>query len=270
MINSVLRAEWLKLKSYRPFWIVFTLYPVCLGGIVAVSLWGQQKMQEVAQSAGAGQAVDSHLPFAFPIVWQSVAYIAGWLHFIPAILLILTVTNEFSFRTHRQNLLEGWSRVQFLGAKWATALGLTFYTVVVALVVTVIAGAVSKSTPTVEGGEYLLLFFLQSLVYNAFSLLLAFLIRRAALSLAAFLMYSVILENIVAFLLNLKFTGVGNYLPLEAAGGLVPIPYLKEQAEKVAPGLIADPGLVVFGLVSVGYLCLFAGILWARFRREDL
>ena len=270
MISSVLRAEWLKLKSYRPFWIVFTLYPVCLGGIVAVSLWGQQKMQEVAQSAGAGQAVDSHLPFAFPIVWQSVAYIAGWLHFIPAILLILTVTSEFSFRTHRQNLLEGWSRVQFLGAKWATALGLTFYTVVVALVVTVIAGAVSKSTPTVEGGEYLLLFFLQSLVYNAFSLLLAFLIRRAALSLAAFLMYSVILENILAFLLNLKFTGVGNYLPLEAAGGLVPIPYLKEQAEKVAPGLIADPGLVVFGLVSVGYLCLFAGILWARFRREDL
>lgn len=118
--------------------------------------------------------------------------------------------------------------------------------------------------------EYLLLFFLQSLVYNTFCLLLAFLIRRAALSLAAFLMYSVILENIVAFLLNLKFTGVGNYLPLEAAGGLVPIPYLKEQAERVAPGLISDPGLLVFSLVSVGYLCLFAGILWVRFRREDL
>jgi hypothetical protein len=133
-----------------------------------------------------------------------------------------------------------------------------------------IAGAVSKSAPTVEGSEYLLLFFLQSLVYKAFSLLLAFLIRRAALSLAAFLMYSVILENIVAFLLNLKFSGVGNFLPLEAAGGLVPLPYLKEQAEKVAPGLISDPGPAVFSLVSVGYLCLFAGILWARFRREDL
>ncbi|MCA9776874.1 MAG: ABC transporter permease subunit [Candidatus Eremiobacteraeota bacterium] len=270
MSSAVVRAEWLKLKSYRPFWVVFTLYPVCLGGIVAMSLWGQAKMQEVAQNAGAGQAVDSNLPFAFPVVWQSNAYIASWLHFIPAILLILTVTNEFSFRTHRQNLLEGWSRNQFLTAKGMTALGLSLYCAAVTLVVTVIAGAVSKSVPTLEGAEYLLLFFLQSLVYNVFCLLLAFFIRRAALSLAAFLMYSVILENILAFLLNLKFAGVGHYLPLEAAGGLVPLPYLKEQAERVAPGLLSDPGLVVFSLVSVGYLCLFAGILWARFRREDL
>ena len=134
MSSAVIRAEWLKLKSYRPFWVVFTLYPVCLGGIVAMSLWGQRKMQEVAQNAGAGQAVDSHLPFAFPVVWQSNTYIASWLHFIPAILLILTVTNEFSFRTHRQNLLEGWSRNQFLVAKGLTALGLSLYCAAVTLV----------------------------------------------------------------------------------------------------------------------------------------
>ena len=90
MNSSVVRAEWLKLKSYRPFWVVFTLYPVCLGGIVVMSLWGQQKMQEVAKSVGAGQA--SSLIRCRPSSSRFL-FISSWLHFIPAVLLILTVTN---------------------------------------------------------------------------------------------------------------------------------------------------------------------------------
>ncbi|MFA5504731.1 MAG: ABC transporter permease [Vulcanimicrobiota bacterium] len=263
-MNSM-RAEWLKLRSYRPFWVVFALYPFCVWGIVGMSLWGQSKVQDMA-----GQAPGPDLPFGFPMVWQSVTYIASWMHFIPAILLILTVTNEFAFRTHRQNLLEGWSRFQFLGAKGLTALGLSLYATLITLVAALLAGVISKSTPGLEGGQYILLFFLQSLVYNSFALLLAFFIRRAALALAAYLIYSVIVENIVAFLINLKFPGVGQYLPLEAAGALVPMPYLKEQAAKMVPGFLHDPGMLVLSGVSVVYLTLFAGLLWFHFKREDL
>lgn len=269
-IAALLRTEWLKIKRYKPFWVVFVLYPVCLGSIVTIALWGQKKIQSAASDAGAGGVVDAYLPFAFPTVWQSVAYLASWLHFVPAVLLVLVVTNEFSFRSHRQNLLEGWSRAQFLLAKVALTLGLSLYCTAVAALFTGIAGAVSGSAPTLGGARFLVLLFLQSSVYGMFALLLAFLIRRAALSLAAFLMYSMILENILAFFVNLQWSGFGGYLPLEAASGLVPIPFVKENAPEAAKELLAGPSETALIVVSVLYLVAFTAVLWGRFRKEDL
>ena len=102
------------------------------------------------------------------------------------------------------------------------------------------------------------------------ALLLAFVVRRAAISLAAFFIYSMMLENFVAFVLNRKMNGAGNFLPLEAAGGLLPFPFLREHAPQAARDLLSAPELSILVGVSLGYLILFLGALWLRFRREDL
>lgn len=269
-MSNLFRTEWLKLKFYKPFWLLFTLYPVCLGGVVAVSLWGQSKVQDAADTAGASEQLSSYLPFAFPTAWQTVTYLGSWLHFIPAVLIILNVTNEFNFRSHRQNLLEGWSRRQFLTAKLVLALGLCLYSSAAVLLFSVIAGAFTATAPTLEGCFYLGLFLLQSSVYAVFALLLAFMIRRAALALAGFLMYSMILENLLAFLLNLKWAGSGGYLPLEAASSLIPLPFLKEHAPDVAKEFLAGPSQTALVAASSVYLIGFAALMWVRFRHEDL
>ncbi len=56
-------------------------------------------------------------PFSFPNVWRTVPYDAGILLFIPAILIITLFTNEYSYRTHRQNIIDGWSRSRFIHIK---------------------------------------------------------------------------------------------------------------------------------------------------------
>lgn len=269
MIN-LLQTEWLKIKAYKPFWLVFLLYPVCLGGITAVALWSQSKLQDMATVAGAGAAVSSKLPFAFPTAWQSVAYLASFLHFIPALLLILNLTNEFQFRTHRQNLLEGWSRAQFLVAKLSLAFGLSLYCTVNTLLFALLAGLWSGTAPGPQGSGYLALFLLQSLVYNTFALLLAFLVRRAALSLAAFLLYSTILESLLGFFVTRSVEGLGAYLPLKAANGLLPVPLLKENAPQAAKELLEGPAAGSLLIASVLYLGLFLGFMWWRYRSEDL
>lgn len=266
----ILTTEWLKVKRYKPFWVVALLYPLCLGGVLTIALWTQTKVQGVANDAGVGQAVESYLPFAFPHAWQSVAYLAGWMHFFPAALVILSVTNEFSFRTHRQNLLDGWSRAQFLGAKSLLASALCLYCTVVTGVASVIGGLASQSSPSPQGITYLLLFLLQTHVYVFFALALAFLIRRAAMALAGFLIYSTIMENFIAFLMNRNLNGLGAYLPLEAAGELVPVPFLKEHAPDAAREFLNQTSEgVLIGVCGV-YLILFLGLLWMRFRKEDL
>ena len=272
-MNSLIKTlstEWLKLRRYRPFWVIFLLYPVCLGGVVTISVWTQTKIQSAAGDAGLSSAVDQYLPFAFPHVWQSVAYLSSWLHFLPAVLVILSVTNEFAFRTHRQNLLDGWGRGQFLAAKSLMVSAICFYGTAVVAILALIAGVASGSTPGTKGAGYLLLFLLQSHVYMMFALFLAFVVRRAAISLAAFFIYSMILENFVAFLLNYQWNGIGAYLPLEAAGGLLPFPFIQEHAPQAAKELMMIPNQALLPAVSVAYLFLFLGALWFRFRREDL
>ncbi len=267
---SLARTEWLKLKGYRPFWLVFVLYPVCLGGVVAIAVWAQFEMREAVVDTPASTVVDAYLPFAFPRAWQSVAYLASWLHFIPAVLLVLNVTNEFAFRSHRQNLLEGWSRIQFLEAKATLAFLLCLYCTALTGFLTIGAGGLVGTPPTVEGSGFLALFLLQSLVYAFFVLALAFVIRRAALALAAFFLYSIILENILAFLLNLNWAGLGGFLPLHAAGSLLPLPFLKENAPEAAQPFLSGLDQATLVAVCLCYIVLFLGSLWFRFRREDL
>lgn len=265
---SLWRTEWLKLRRLRPFWVVFWLYPLSLGGLLSIALWAESKAVSMAKSVG--QALPGDLPFAFPTVWQSVAYLASWLHLIPALLLVLHVTNEFTFRSHRQNLLDGWSRWQFLLAKLLVALSLSLFCTLTCLVMAVIGGLSTGSQPGLQGISYLGLFLLQLMVYQAFALLCAFIIRRGTLALAAFSLYAMMLENIAGFFLNRWLPGYGSYLPLELAGGLLPIPYLWENAPEAAQALLSGPPWHVVFAGSLLYLGLLVTLIWLRFRREDL
>lgn len=269
-MTSLLKAEWLKIKNFKPFWVVSCAYPFCLAGIVGMSLWGQGRVQEMASGTKAAGTVASNLPFGYPTVWHSVAYIASWLHVIAAALLILHTTNEFNFRTHRQNLLEGWSRAQFLLAKLGLALAISLACTLSVIVFSVTAGAYTGMAPSPAGGSFVPLFLLQCAVYQVLALLMAFVIRRGALALAAFFMYAMMFEPITGFFLNLKWSGVGAYLPLKMANALIPLPYLHEhtpEAAKAVLALLPQPTLLTG---SVVYLALFSGAMWLRYHREDL
>lgn len=267
MIN-LLRTEWLKLKHYTPFWVVTALYPICVGGIVALTLglqnWWTGDAQRAAVMAGRN-------PFAFPYAWQTVGWLASWMQFFPALLIILNVTNEFTFRSHRQNLLEGWSRPQFLGAKILVSLALSTFCTAVVAILAIIAAAVNHNLPSPDGLQYLAIFALQTFCYTVFALVLAFLIRRSALAVAAFSIYTGGGEFILKHLLNYRLSGVGNYLPLEVVNQLLPLPFVRD-ATKALPNasfFTSPPDAVLLGAAAF-YLALFFAILWEKFRNEDL
>ncbi|HAK12034.1 MAG TPA: ABC transporter permease, partial [Chitinophagaceae bacterium] len=56
-------------------------------------------------------------PFAFPETWHSVAYFSSWFVMIPSILVIMVITNEYTYKTHRQNIIDGMSRQEFMLGK---------------------------------------------------------------------------------------------------------------------------------------------------------
>ena len=83
------------------------------------------------KSRGQGQGLAQNLlgsPFAFPDVWQTVSWNSTMLFIIPAILIITLTTNEFVYKTHRQNIIDGWSRKQFISVKLVEVLLLSVFT----------------------------------------------------------------------------------------------------------------------------------------------
>src|SRR5258705_3198909 len=72
--------------------------------------------------------------YDFPNTWQTTAFVSHFMSVIPGFLLIILVSNEFTFRTNRQNIIDGWERKHFLWAKVFWLLLLTLLTTIVAFV----------------------------------------------------------------------------------------------------------------------------------------
>lgn len=261
---SVLRVEWLKLKSYKPFWVINLLYPLTFVGMMLIVLRVYTLFQ--SQKALTDMAFASP-PFEFPGIWQSVTYTAGFFHFIPCLLILLNVTNEFQFRTHRQNLMDGWSRLEFLGAKALVALGASCITLVWVALVGLIVGANQGGTLSMAGTHYLGYFFVQSLLYSSLALWLGFFLRRGLLSLAAFLFYSNLLEKILAAVVSSQVDHVAYFAPLASVNQLIPVPMLPQVASKLNEGM---PSAHTLMLAGAGWIVFFLGTCWLRFRKEDL
>lgn len=259
-----LKAEWLKLKYYRPFWVLLGLYAISLVGVVFLGVRVEQMV--IAKAGKAATMLQLHHPFRFPKTWYSVTYLASYLQFLPTLVVILLVSNEFQFRTHRQNLLDGASRRNFFLTKLLLTLGLS-------LACTVWTGAVAYATGLWVGGSYaakdllpLACFLAQTCLYTAFGLGLAFAIRRSALAMAGFMLYSTVLENVASLIVDRWRDGLGSYLPLQSVHGLLPFPIFREFTEKVLPSEPPEQLLLAAAL----WWTVLMGLAWWRFQREDL
>jgi hypothetical protein len=259
-----LRAEWYKLKGYRPVWVLLGLYALSLLGLVFLGVRVEQAI--IAKAGNAAGMLQLHHPFGFPKVWQTTAYLASYLQFLPTLVVILLVSNEFQFRTHRQNLLDGASRGGFFLTK-------VLLTLILSLCCTLFTALVGGAAGLYLGGSFALkelaplgAFLIQTCLYTAFGLGLSFAIRRSALVMAGFLLYSTVLENVASLLVDRGWAGAGKFLPLQTVHGLLPFPFLKQVTEQIMPSAPVSQLLTA----AVLWWVLLVGLAWWRFAREDL
>ena len=116
MTIRYLQIEWLKLKNYKTFIRLASLYFILL----LLILSSVKLLLSWMASAGAefeGISPDIIPFYNFPDVWQNLTYLASYLKFFLAFIVIISVTNEYSYRTIRQNIIDGMSPPEFLIAK---------------------------------------------------------------------------------------------------------------------------------------------------------
>ena len=227
---SLLQIEWLKIKKSPAVWamliIVLLTYP-------AANLMFYNVYLDITTQKGTEMLAKMFLgnPFAFPETWHTVAYISSFFVILPSILVIMLVTNEYQYKTHRQNIIDGWTRRQFMTSKLMDVLIVSSITTIIYTLVAIgfsIYASTFDASKMWEHADYIGLFFLQTFAQLSIAFLLGYLIKKAFIALGIFLFYYLIVENIATGYLKVKDAkivgDIGRYLPFEISDRMIVAP----------------------------------------------
>jgi ABC-2 type transport system permease protein len=270
----LLKIEWLKLKKYTAFKVLGLFFVI---GVFATNYIVFSVNKNIVSTINT-RGLISFSPYSFENTWQTSSYVTGFILLLPSLLLIMLFTNEYTYKTHRQNIIDGLSRQQFISVK--IMLGLIFASIatIIVFINALIFGLASGTDFSFAGIEYVGYFFLKALSYNMIAVLFSVLIKRTGFATGVFFIYlgaeNILSQYLVFLSMKLKNNSgvevgnLGDYLPMNAADGLLTFPKntITNMAKSVLP---SDFTWLVIAL-AMAYLLLF--YWWARrkFINSDL
>jgi hypothetical protein len=260
-MKALLNIEWMKIRHYKTFWILFALFIISVFGLNMIVF----KIKQAIDDTDPLLKALTGGPFGFPEVWKTVGWMTGWLLYFPGFIMIFLVTNEFTFRTHRQNIIDGWSRRQFVGVKLVMAGILAVICTIMMVLASMVFGLAAGSSFVSGNFEYIGYFFLTSYVYMLFAFVLALFLRKAALSVGIFFIYALIFDNLLSSFVSARSKSpLGSYIaPLQVADDLFPIPFIG----KVLPN---RPELWILLVIVSAWIVFYHFASIRKFENEDL
>lgn len=226
-MNHIIQVEWLKIKTYRAFWYVMAITALSYPGINYIFFNAYKEITKKGSSTGQMAQMLLGNPFVFPETFHTAGYFSSFFIFIPAIVVIMMITNEYTYKTHRQNIIDGWSRNEFLIGKFIDVLLITLLVTLLYFIVALIIGFASTKAPVQDifsKSSYVGLFALQTFSQLSIAFLIGFLVRKSFIALSIFIFYYLIVENTLVNILKVKANDIGRFLPLEISDRLIPVP----------------------------------------------
>lgn len=222
----LLQIELLKVKSYKAFWLMTGFYGIILAfmifGIPGLIDWVAEKSGDPTQFR-----IFKALAFNFPDIWQNISYVASLRLFIKVILgliIIMLVTTEFHNLTIRANIINGFSRKDFLFSKVEMIIALSIFSTLILFFSGLYLGFVHSSSATFSKvfGKmiYLLGYFIELNTYLLFCMMLAIIFKKTGIAFIAHFIYMII-EPIVDY--NIA-DAITPYLPLNAMNNIIRTP----------------------------------------------
>lgn len=257
---KLLKIEWLKVKYYKAFWIFLALYLVALYSINYIIYQLQDQLKK-------GNVPLDIFPYNYPRVYNTIAWASSWLLYFPGMLMILIISNEYSFKTHRQNIIDGLTRREFIVSKILFGLLLCLLTTLICFLVAVYFGTSFSGSFSFDGVEFIGYSFIQTMCYLFFAMILAVLMRRSGLAMAVFFLYGLVFEQLIGGIMDNKVLESHNfwyYMPLQASDVLIPITFGKEIFYKDAPSSLV---LVIVACIYIALYCFFS---IRKFETDDL
>ena len=223
----LLKIDLKKMTSYRTFWIVCGLYFLTLGFGAASGMELLKALAALVDDLGQKLNIDRIPLYHFPDVWLNLIWFGGLLKVVLAIMVVISITNEFTYRTLRQNIIDGLSRTEFLISKILTNVLLSLMSVAMIFLIGLVTGMIYS--PSIEINriltdlEFFLAYFLEIFFFLSYALMLGILIQRSGLTII-FLLLSQMIEIIITSNLDDYVPGVIPYFPMRSIWNLIDFP----------------------------------------------
>lgn len=261
-----LGIEWMKIKNYRVFQVFSVLY--MLGILLIIYIFYRVYLQFIGSMQEAMTGVQSEGSDFFQLfgpenIWKTVCFATSFLLYLPGMIIINLFINEVNFKTHRQNIIDGWKRETFIYTKIGLILCMSVVITIMNFIATFIMFRITNTSFSFSGIETLGYSFLQSFIYLMFALLLATFFRRSGIAIIVFFIYGLILEFFLMWLFGKIIPGAQHFLPLQIADSLVTFP----KAEKLYKDL---PGVAIVVPAALAYAGVYIFLAVRKYKYDDL
>lgn len=264
----LLKIDLKKLTSYRTFWVVCGLYFLTLGFSTASGMEFLKWMARTFEDFGSQLNINRIPLYHFPDIWMNLIWFSGLFKIIIAIMTVISITNEYTYRTVRQNIIDGLSRWEFLQTKIFTNVLLSLMSLVMIFMIAFVTGLIYS--PRIDWAyvttdmEFLPAYFLEVFAFLSYALMLGILVQRSGLTIILLLL-SHILEAIIKTNIDDSLPAIIPYFPMESISNLVPLPYARYAFQE-----IKDYVSFQSVAIALAWTFIFNYISYWRLKRADL
>jgi hypothetical protein len=205
-VLSLFKVENKKLIHSNYFWIILVLYAALQVGLMPI-LSSKAEILFNIQTSEVQPA----------IITLAHYWLGGALKILPAMIIIISQSNEFEYKTIRQTIMDGWSKLEFVLSKTSGVLMVAVLSVLFTLVIS-FASWQQDDPGSVDITVWILLsvgLFIEITTYLMITLLIATIVRNPALILIAMGLLTagefILLGNFES-----KWEGISQYFPIYA------------------------------------------------------
>lgn len=260
------KIEFRKLRTNKSFFIFTLIYFLSITGLAWV-LGGSMNFDNFDLNLG-----DLGV-FNFPGIWQNLTYVAAFFKIILAIIILTFITNEFEYRTIRQNVIDGLSKKEFLASKFIMILAISFVSTIYITIVTLIIGLTQSSFTEFDiiimNSSFIIAYFVKLVSFFTLIMMIAIILKKTGFSLASLFIWAVVVEPILKW--KVLPENLGRFLPLEAMANLIHEPFSKiTNADKIIGNTTYSTVDPIDIIINIVYITIFLYVSYTAIKRRDL
>ena len=134
--------------------------------------------------------------FNFPYIWHFNAYIASILKIFLALVIVSMMSNEYTYGTLKQNLIDGLNKQEFILSKVLTvilfAVGSTIFIFLLSLILGYNFSSYTETSIMFSDMGYIAYYFLKHVAFFSFCLFAGILIKRSAFAVGFIILWQII------------------------------------------------------------------------------
>lgn len=223
--------------------------------------------------------------FNFPYIWHFNTFVTAFFKLFLAIVIVSMMSNEYSNKTIKQNLIDGLSKKEFILSKFLTVITFSIVSTVFVFIVSLILGLVYSDYDELSiifsDLEFVAAFFFKLMGFFSFCLFLGILVKRSAFALGFLILWQ-ILEGIIRGLIRWKlFDGdttdsIMGFFPLQSMFNLIKQPFARLEAVQTVADQVGEPiGLNYYVywwefLIVIAWTAIFIYLSYLLLKKRDL